>query len=240
MIRDLANYDGRAGDRFRSVVKGEKDPFEVFDYLNACLVKHRSFSAFFLPVGNHSKHEKSPSWKNEEYRSLVRKISAGFNTGLYSAGENAGDEQKISTDKGRLEALTGHSVAANRFHMARMVVPQSYKTLLSAGLTEDYSMGYHQSPGFRAGIARPFFFFDLTENRQTGLRIIPFQLSDNILEHNEGNTREFCEMVTTLFNETRAVGGTFVSIWHNTSLTADSECAQCREIFELLLGIQAQ
>jgi len=49
-------------------------------------------------------------------------------------------------------------------------------------------MGYPEEPGFRAGISRPFFFYDLLEDRKSGLRITPFQLMDGTLIQYKGMT----------------------------------------------------
>jgi hypothetical protein len=41
-----------------------------------------------------------------------------------------------------------------------------------------------------------------------------------------------------LINETRKVGGIFVSIWHNTSLLDNKEWQEWREVFEFMLKTQ--
>ena len=63
-----------------------------------------------------------------------------------------------------LQTILGKEVISSRFHYIRLLMPKSYKDLVSAGISEDYSMGYPDEPGFRAGIARPFFFYDVEED----------------------------------------------------------------------------
>jgi hypothetical protein len=46
------------------------------------------------------------------------------------------------------------------------------------------------------------------------------------------------EMILKLINETRKVGGLFVSIWHNTSLLDNQDCQGQREVFEFMLKNQ--
>ena len=55
------------------------------------------------------------------------------------------------------------------------------RILIDAGIAEDYSMGYPDEPGFRAGIARPYYFYDVAEDHQTNLKIFPFQVMDATL-----------------------------------------------------------
>ena len=83
LFRDLTTTNGHPGDRYRSVVRGEKDPYEVFDYITDNIEKYNSDARFFFPVGDHSKFDKNPSWKNNEYRNLIQKISGKYKTGLH-------------------------------------------------------------------------------------------------------------------------------------------------------------
>lgn len=102
-------------------------------------------------------------------------------------------------------------------------------------------MGYPEEPGFRAGISRPFFFYDLLEDRKSGLRITPFQLMDGTLIQYKGMTPETSvELITGMIDEIQKVGGLFVSIWHNTSLLESPEYEKWRNTFELMLKLQKQ
>jgi hypothetical protein len=46
------------------------------------------------------------------------------------------------------------------------------------------------------------------------------------------------EVILKLINETRKVGGLFVSIWHNTSLLDNEEWKGWREVFEFIIKNQ--
>jgi len=100
-------------------------------------------------------------------------------------------------------------------------------------------MGYPDEPGFRAGIARPYYFYDVSENQRTSLKIIPFQVMDSTL-YNYKNLDPVAskEVILKLINETRKVGGLFVSIWHNTSLLDDPDWQGWRDVFEFMLKNQ--
>lgn len=100
-------------------------------------------------------------------------------------------------------------------------------------------MGYPDEPGFRAGIARPYFFYDIEEERKTGLKIIPFQVMDATLyKYKKLDSKASWEVILKLINETKRSGGLFVSIWHNTSLLDNTECQGWREMFESMLKVQ--
>jgi hypothetical protein len=104
---------------------------------------------------------------------------------------------------------------------------------------EEYSMGYPEEPGFRAGIARPYYFYDVSEDQQTRLKIIPFQVMDTTLIYNKKlDPAVSKEIILKLINETRQAGGVFVSIWHNTSLPENPDVNDWREVFEFMLKTQ--
>lgn len=241
LFRDIASSKGHPADRYRIVVKGEKDPYEVFDYIVGNIEKHTTDTRFFFPVGDHSKYEKNPSWKNGEYRSLIHRISGKFKTGLHPSFNASVNQSLITTEKNRLNTITGTDISLSRFHSIRLLIPQSYINLKNSGITEDYSMGYPEEPGFRAGIARPFCFYNLIEDQPTALKIFPFQFMDSTLcNNNKHDPLAAKEVILNLLNETKKAGGTFVSIWHNTSLLDNEEWQGWREVFEFMLKIQVQ
>jgi hypothetical protein len=241
LFKDLTTSKGHPGERYRIVVKGEKDPYEVFDYIVVNIEKHNADARFFFPVGDHSRFDKNPSWKNIEYRNLIHKISAKFKTGLHPSYNASGDSQLINTEAFRLKSIIGKEIAISRFHSIRFFMPHSHNGIKNAGITEDYSMGYPDEPGFRASIARPFCFYNLADDQHTDLKIIPFQITDSTLCNNKKlDPLTSKEIILNMINETRKAGGTFVSIWHNTSLLDNPEWQRWREVFEFMLNIQVQ
>ena len=100
-------------------------------------------------------------------------------------------------------------------------------------------MGYPDEPGFRAGIARPYYFYDVMSDRQTDLKIFPFQVMDVTLYNYRNLDAEASrKVISELINETRNVGGLFISIWHNTSLIDNHEWQCWREVFEFMVKNQ--
>ena len=239
LFRDMQNNKSNAGYRYRIVAKGEKDPYEVFDYIIENIEKSNTDVRFFFPVGDHSKYDKNPSWKNDEYRNLIHSLSEKFRSGLHPSFYVAEKALLINTEADRLRTILGKEVLISRFHYIRLFMPQSYHGIKNAGITEDYSMGYPDEPGFRAGIARPYYFYDVSEDQQTNLKIVPFQIMDVTL-YNYKKFDPFIskEVILKLINETRKVGGLFVSIWHNTSLLDNEEWQRWREVFEFMLKNQ--
>jgi hypothetical protein len=97
--------------------------------------------------------------------------------------------------------------------------PKTYRTLIEQEIEEDYSLGYADITGFRAGTARKFHWFDVSENQKTSLIVHPFLYMDGSLnEYLKLNTNEAEEQIAKLYLETKIFGGQFIFLWHNDTI----------------------
>jgi hypothetical protein len=239
IFRDITSNDGHATERYKTIARGEKDPYEVFDYITETIEKNKTDVRFFFQVGDHSQHDKNPSWKNIEYKNLISRLDIKYISGVHPSFNAARNLSIIKNETSRLKSILGKEIILSRFHYLRLFMPQSYRDLEKAGITQDYSMGYPDQPGFRASLARPFFFYDVIEDRQTALKIFPFQVMDaTLFQYKKLDDAAAMALVLELINETRRVGGLFVSIWHNTSLLETADCKAWRWVFEYMLKNQ--
>jgi hypothetical protein len=239
LFREKKGVHATLGDQYRIITKEEKDPFDIFDWVIEKIDKNNLDSRFFFPVGDNSVYDVNPSWKNREYRSLINKIAGRYQVGLHPSFIAGDDGELINTEVARLKAILGREIRLSRFHYIRLSMPGSYNKVIKAGISEDFSMGYPEEPGFRAGIARPFFFYNLSDDIQTNLRIVPFQVMDGTLyDYKKLDAESSMEIILKLITETRKVGGLFVSIWHNTSLLDNENCKSWREVFEFMIKNQ--
>ena len=100
-------------------------------------------------------------------------------------------------------------------------------------------MGYPEDTGFRASIARPYCFYDISEEKQTSLKVVPFQVMDGtFFDYKKHDPEKSKEVILKLINEARNVGGLFVSIWHNTSLLDNEDWRGWRGVFEFIIKNQ--
>ncbi len=238
-FRDITNNEKRAGERYRIIAGEEKDPFDVFDYIFDNIEKYKTNAIFFFPVGEHSDYDKNPSWKNDEYRRLIGRVADKFEVGLHPSYYAAEKSQLVNTESARLKTILQKDIYISRFHYLRLFFPESYRYILDSGILEDYSLGYADEPGFRAGIARPFYFYDLPDDKKTNLKIVPFQVMDATLyQYKNLDPKAAMGVVQNLISETRKAGGLFVSIWHNTSLLDNPDCQSWRDVFDFMLKNQ--
>jgi hypothetical protein len=239
LLRDLAVTDGRATERYKTVTKEKPDPFEVFGYITECIDTSNAEAMFFFPVGDRSRFDHNPSWKNEEYRLLMLRLTNKYRYGIHPSFYASDKLPVMEQEAERFRIITGSEIKLSRFHYLRLKTPVSYRILIRAGIREDYSMGFADEPGFRAGIARPYLFYDVEKDSQTNLKIIPFQIMDaTMYKYKKIDPKASLDIILKLITETRRVGGLFVSIWHNTSLLDNQACRDWRAVFESMLKAQ--
>jgi len=240
-IHDITSGSKNASRRLECIKGSIKDPFsEAFDYVLQECSQRNVNAKFFFPAGNQTEFDKNPSWKNREYREMINKTNEKFSTGLHPSYRAGHELRSLQTEAVRLGSITGKDCLSSRFHFLRFRMPDSFRNLIETGLKEDYSMGFTDEPGFRAGIARPFGFFDLKKNTRTDLRIFPFQVMDVMMKDNKKLGPEAAaKVISEMISETKKVGGLFISIWHNTSLLDTEECQGWRELFKFTLDQQS-
>ncbi|MBN1597684.1 MAG: polysaccharide deacetylase family protein [Bacteroidales bacterium] len=194
--------------------------------------------SYFILCRSNGKYDKNISPGKDEFKRLIRTLNTESNVGIHPSYKSNNSVQLLKEEIKRLYKITGNEITASRQHYLIIKLPETFENLIQQDITSDYSIGYASKTGFRAGIARPYFFYNLKKEEATKLRIVPFQVMDRTVQSYMNLTpdeaiREF-EYYT---NSIRNVGGTFVALWHNTSISNVSEWKGWKKVFERMIEI---
>jgi hypothetical protein len=96
-------------------------------------------------------------------------------------------------------------------------------------------MGYPYNPGFRAGIASSFKFFDLSLNRELPIRIHPFCTMDCM--YNNHSQQEIIKSINTLKQRCEKYGSEFIAIFHDRNLSKHSVEVNWRSVLNGIFPI---
>lgn len=238
LIKDIIS--GRSpARRFLCLTGRESDPYDTYGYLNSTAEKYKCPVLYFFTTGSRSKYDKNIHPRRKYYKNLIRKLSERHETGLHISYKSDNSEKLVAREKKMLEKVSRHNISRTRKHYLLLNLPLTYQILSKVGIEEDYTLGYIREVGFRAGIARPFRFYDLTEERQSSIMLVPFQYMEGTFQkYKRFSPGESKVAVKKLIDITKEVGGLFVSIWHNTSLTEENEWKGWRQLFEYTLREQ--
>ena len=157
---------------------------------------------------------------------------------LHSSYSSNFKYQNVDIEKFRLENIIGHRVTKNRQHYIKINIPITYQNLINSKIEEDFSMGYPDHYGFRAGTANSFYFFDLNKNIQTSLLIRPFVMMDVTFKYYlKLKTDEMKIIMEELINKVKQVDGCFVSIWHNETFNSSKYDTNWVQLYEKMISI---
>ncbi len=231
--------DKEPGERFRCMTGRMKDSYDTYGYIQENAEKYNCPVLYFFPSGERSRYDKNINPNKRCYKKLIRRLSSSNSVGLHSSYSSGNSPKLIIKEKEKLENIIQQSITKLRKHYLHMTIPHSFQAVQDIGIMEDYTLGHTREAGFRAGIARPFKFYDLTREETSSLTIVPFQYTDAAYnKYKRYDPSEAIESVSRLINTTKEVGGLFVSVWHNTSLTDKGEWKGWLQLFEHTLKEQ--
>ena len=166
----------------------------------------------------------------------MKRIAESSGIGIHPSYKTGKEYDLLQKEVTELSSVTNNQIYKSRQHYLRLFVPQTYRNLIKAGIREDYSLGFASLPGFRAGTCTPFVFYDLEIEKQSNLTIIPFQVMDGTLNYNMRlNPDQALVHIKNIIARIKKVNGTFVSIWHNESLSDTEIWRGWKYVFEKML-----
>lgn len=237
-IKDL--FTGRINkvlERAGVLLMGMKDPFINYDFMDAmheiCNL-HPVY--FFLLAQKRKAYDKNISPKNKHMQQLIRWQHKKYITGIHPSWQSNDSHAVLQQEILLLQSITEKPVTHSRQHYIKMNLPETYSQLLQAGIQHDYSMGYGSINGFRASIATPHYWFNLSANTATSLLIHPFCYMEANSFFEQHYTAETAAKELQYYHDiTKATGGTLVTIFHNHFLTEQKEWQDWREMYRLFI-----
>lgn len=149
----------------------------------------------------------------------------------------ASDKQKMAEIKEglvKLKKIHANLIPLTSQQLETLKFPICYLNILNSGITSDYSMGYSNVPGFRAGTCTPFNWYDLQLEKVTPLMVSSYCLTDYILQF---LTREAAtKTVQQYIDAVKVVNGTFHSSWSLKSLSDHPKYKKSRALFTEMLS----
>jgi hypothetical protein len=234
-LRALARGEG-PWQRLSVLAGRTPDPYDTYDLLRALHQRTGAAAHVFFLLADRGKFDTNLPHTDPALRGVVHSVAQWATVGIHPGYRSNREPHLVALERSRLEQLLGREVATARQHFIMLRFPDTYRQLIAAGITHDYSMGYPTHCGFRAGTSDAFLFYDLVAEEVTGLRVHPFCCMDVTLRSYGGlSPRQAMAEVSGLVAEVRRVGGHFMPLWHNESLSDQAPWQGWREVFEHVL-----
>jgi hypothetical protein len=233
-VKDLIKFNFDNFFERIAVLSGiRQDPFYTFDYIKNLHNISEVKPLIFWLLGDYAHFDKNISYQVEQFRKLITNLDKLYNSGIHPSYLSNFQKEKVEMEIKRLESILSKKITKSRQHFLKLKFPDTYQNLLRMGITDDYTMGYAEQPGFRASIACSFYWYDLKNETQTNLRIHPFMLMDVTLHtYLKMSPEAALQSVLPIIQSTKEAGGELISIWHNNSFCEKGEWKGWKSMYE--------
>ncbi len=215
----------------------KKDPFDTYNYQLNIQKQHGIKSLYFILLGDYGLNDKNLSYENKAFQSLIKSISDYATLGIHPSFGSNKQKDKLKVEVDRLQTIIKREVKRSRQHFLKLSLPETYRNLLEVDIEEDYTMGFASELGFRAGTCTPYPFYDLDGEVECKLMVFPFQVMEATLKYYlKYSIEESIQHIEQIIDEVKAVDGTFISLWHNESLSDQGEWEGWRKVYENMIA----
>ncbi len=206
--------------RMRVALGQEKDPYDTFELLDQWHQAYGLPAVYFLLLARRGQNDPGAPPEHPQMQALVRKLSNRYATGIHPSWRSNFTPGCLQQEIKLLEAISQKPVDASRQHFLWLRMPLTYQRLLAAGIRHDYTMGFADAPGFRAGLAVPFPWYDLENETVTELELIPLTVMDvSLRQYLQLSPEAALDKLRELSASLQTTGGWLVSLWHNSSFS---------------------
>jgi hypothetical protein len=211
----------------------EQDHFDTYEYQFSLQKKYNIKPIYFILFGIYGQYDKNLPVNNKRFQNLIKTLADYAEVGIHPTFASNNNEEMLKNEIESLSKVLNRQITKSRQHFLKLSLPETYRSLVKYDITDDYTMGFALEPGFRAGICTPFPFFDLEMDEELPLMVHPFTFMEGTFrDYKQMNAEESWPIIKQLIDEVKAVNGTFISLWHNESLSDKKRWVGWRKLYE--------
>ncbi|MGK0253975.1 MAG: hypothetical protein ACI9OE_001460 [Mariniflexile sp.] len=221
-------------NRFMVIFGLKHDPYDTFKYIINRQKQSKFKFLFFFLIGDYSTYDKGINPNKKKFVSLIKHVADYCEVGLKTSFFSIDDFSILKKEKLKMEEIINTTLKASRQSFSKLNLPESYRNLIELEILEDYTMGYVNEVGFRAGSCTPFLFYDLDYEIQTPLKIYSYHIMDYVLLKNQ-SLLDKKKVLNEIISEVKQVNGEFVPVFHNYTFSEIERWKGFKELFNIIL-----
>ena len=221
-------------ERINVLREKSQDPYDAYNWMDKLHEKNNLKPTYFFHVANEKgKYDKNVSPTYPAMRQLIKQHADKYAIGIHPSWRSGDEEELLEEEIRTLETISEKKIKFSRQHYIRFHLPHTFRRLIAAGITDDYSVGYGSINGFRASVATSFYWYDLKRDEQTNLLLHPFCFmeANSFFEQKYLPQRAYEEMMH-YYNAVKTVNGNLITIWHNTFLGSYRSFEGWKHVYE--------
>ena len=234
IIRNIGGFIAKPSFQRLLVLLGfKKDPYDSYEFLNISVERKELTQLYFFLVAKRlSKYDKNISPNRKPMKRLIREQAKIHSIGLHPSWLSNRHNSILIKEKKKLEKIAGNPIVNSRQHYINFNLPETFQQLLASGIQNEFSMGYGSINGFRASVASSFFWYDLSIEKTTTLRLFPFCFMDaNSYYEQKQHTEDSLKELMHYKKQCEDVNGLLIPIFHNNFLGDDEAFQGWQELY---------
>lgn len=177
-------------------------------------------SIFFIKAQQTGEYDCTFDINGKAATYLVRHLrNCNVRVGLHGGFHAAYDSRLFQLEMSRLEKVLGTDITLHRQHYLRFNPTQTQQCWQTAGIHDDYTLGFAEREGFRCGTCHPYPLYDLANDRPSNIIEHPLIAMDmTFIQYREMTVEETLLKIKQLQSICQQMEGDFVLLWHNTTV----------------------
>jgi hypothetical protein len=184
----------------------KRDPYDLYEEVLKAHKKLGQVPKVFFQLAQYGPFDKNVSPYNRHFQHLIKSVGDYAQIALAASYASFDDPELLLEEKKVLSDIVHRPIDSCKTRYNRLNIPLTYRDMVDAGFTEDYSMGYTHDLGFRAGTCTPFYFYDLYLEMQQPIMVYPFAVQDYALLK-EKSMADALRKMQAMYDQVHQLGG---------------------------------
>ena len=184
----------------------KRDPYDLYEEVLKAHKKLGQVPKVFFQLAQYGPFDKNVSPYNRHFQHLIKSVGDYAQIALAASYASFDDPELLLEEKKVLSDIVHRPIDSCKTRYNRLNIPLTYRDMVDAGFTQDYSMGYTHDLGFRAGTCTPFYFYDLYLEMQQPIMVYPFAVQDYALLK-EKSVADALRKMQAMYDQVHQLGG---------------------------------
>lgn len=217
-------------ERIRTQLFWAQDPYDVYRELLQFSKQQKIRWKFMFQLSDYSKYDKNIDHNRLAYQAQIKSLGDYGKIGLLIGYEATYKLKPLRKEKKRWENIANQELEMALTNDHGINLPDLYNNFDAIEIANDYSMGFVDKIGFRAGTCTSFLYYDLKLERISPLKIHPTAFNSEAFR-----PRSFFEVKTVLERtkaDVKEVGGELIMLYKNTDFVEGKRKEKFLQILE--------
>lgn len=230
-IRDLVRLRIKSVfERIRTQFIWVKDPYDVYKELLQFSKQQKINWNFMFQLSDFSIHNKNIGYNRPTYHAMIKSMGDYGKIGLLVGYEAVFDLKTLRKEKARWEQIANRELKMALTNDYGVRLPDMYNNYDACEIGNDYSMGFPDKIGFRAGTCTAFQYYELKLERISPLTIHPTAFnSEAFVPSSFFEVKTILERMKT---DVMNVDGELIMLFKNTDFAEEKRREKFLQILE--------